>query len=168
MICCVTGHRPAGFPFSREENSIEYVFYQEKLLSEITKLIHAGYLTFIFGVADGADTDFANAVIHLRDNEGYNISLEAALPFPINPSKNPTEKTLDRITLLKMCNRVHTVSPYFHKGCMQKRNEFMVDRADLVLAIWNGIQKGGTWNTIKYGTKKGKAFKYIMLNEFLV
>ena len=50
---------------------------------------------------------------------------------------------------------------------MQKRNEFMVDKADMVLAIWNGNQKGGTWNTIKYATKTKTPLKYIMLTDFL-
>ena len=48
---------------------------------------------------------------------------------------------------------------------MQKRNMYMVDRADLVLAIWNGEEKGGTWNTIRYARKKEKALQYSMLNE---
>ncbi len=48
---------------------------------------------------------------------------------------------------------------------MQKRNEYMVDKSNLVLAIWNGDKSGGTWNTIKYAMKKGKNIRYIMLNE---
>ena len=167
MVCCVTGHRPEGFPFPRGETDIEYVLYSDSLITEITKLIHLGYNTFIFGSAAGADTDFANAVIFLRDNEGYDISLEAALPYPAKPSKSPTEKTVDRINLLKLCDTVNTVSPNYHKGCMQKRNEYMVSKSDLVLAIWNGNQKGGTWNTIKYANKTKTPVKYIMLNDFL-
>lgn len=48
---------------------------------------------------------------------------------------------------------------------MQKRNEYMVDKSDLVFAIWNRERLGGTWNTIKYAVKKGKSIRYIMLNE---
>jgi uncharacterized phage-like protein YoqJ len=32
----------------------------------------------------------------------------------------------------------------------QERNEWMVDRAHVVIAVWDGQKKGGTWNTIKY------------------
>lgn len=35
-----------------------------------------------------------------------------------------------------------------------KRNEWMVDRADQVLAVWNGDKKGGTWNCVNYALKK--------------
>ena len=41
----------------------------------------------------------------------------------------------------------------------------MVDRSDLVLAVWNGKEQGGTWNTIRYARLKGKEIRYIMLNE---
>ena len=167
MVCCVTGHRPEGFPFSREETNVEYVAYKKRLITEITELIQQGYSSFIFGVADGADTDFANTVIFLRDKVGYDISLEAALPCPIRVAKSPTGKTLDRINLLNLCDKVHTVSPNYHRGCMQKRNEYMINKADLVLAIWNENQKGGTWNSIKYALKTKTPIKYIMLNNLL-
>jgi uncharacterized phage-like protein YoqJ len=39
---------------------------------------------------------------------------------------------------------------------MQIRNEWMVDNSHFTLAIWNGIQKGGTWNCIQYARKQGK------------
>lgn len=33
----------------------------------------------------------------------------------------------------------------------QRRNEWMVDHSDkAVLAVWDGVEKGGTWNCIKY------------------
>ena len=48
---------------------------------------------------------------------------------------------------------------------MQKRNRYMVDKSDIILAIWNGEKSGGTWNTIEYAQKKGKKIIYIMLSE---
>lgn len=38
---------------------------------------------------------------------------------------------------------------------MQKRNEFMVDNCDLVLALWDG-SSGGTENCIRYAQSKNK------------
>ena len=38
---------------------------------------------------------------------------------------------------------------------MQKRNEYMVDLADRVIAVWDG-SKGGTANCVKYAEKVGK------------
>lgn len=38
---------------------------------------------------------------------------------------------------------------------MQKRNEYMVDLADRVIAVWDG-SKGGTATCVKYAEKVGK------------
>lgn len=38
---------------------------------------------------------------------------------------------------------------------MQKRNEYMVDLADKVIAVWDG-SKSGTANCVKYAEKTGK------------
>ena len=38
---------------------------------------------------------------------------------------------------------------------MQKRNEYMVDLTDKVIAVWDG-SKGGTGNCVRYAEKCGK------------
>ena len=43
---------------------------------------------------------------------------------------------------------------HYYKACYQKRNEWMVDRSSLVIAVWNG-QPSGTKNTIDYANRKG-------------
>ena len=47
---------------------------------------------------------------------------------------------------------------------MHRRNRYMVDKADLVLAVWNGICSGGTWYTIQYARSLKKPIRYIMLD----
>ena len=41
----------------------------------------------------------------------------------------------------------------YHPAKMQKRNEFMVDNCDILIALWNGTS-GGTKNCINYAKKK--------------
>lgn len=164
MICCVTGHRPKGFPFERKDNNILYMKYNVHLYHEIEKLICAGYTEFVTGMADGADLDFAECVLLLKNNDNE-ITLEAALPYPIKAPKRSTEYNENRDFILSKCDKICNVSTYFHRGCMQKRNQYMVDKSDLVLAIWNGKTIGGTWNTIKYAQSQGKPIRYILLNE---
>ena len=165
MICCVTGHRHSGFTFERNPENIRFSRYNLMLYSEIKCLISFGYNHFISGMAEGADLDFAKAVIHLRDTEKLPIILECALPYPVNPSKRLIEYNKERDFILSKCDRLSIVSPYYHGGCMQKRNCYMVDKSDTVLAVWNGKESGGTWNTIKYAQKNQKPIVYIMLNE---
>ncbi len=167
MVCCVTGHRPKGFPFPREKNNFFYSNYLVKLKKEIEILIEEGYGHFICGMAEGADLDFAECILNFRDS-GMSISLEAALPYP-TPARTTTRSLVvkKREFLLSTCDSVIHVSPFYFKGCMQKRNTYMVDHADIVLAIWNGDCHGGTWNTIEYARKLGKNIRYIRLSDNL-
>ena len=48
---------------------------------------------------------------------------------------------------------------------MLVRNDYMVDHSDLVLAIWNGEQSGGTWHTIEYAKAKGKQVDIIKVDR---
>lgn len=38
---------------------------------------------------------------------------------------------------------------------MQKRNEYMTDNSDIVIAVWDG-SKGGTANCVRYAKKLNK------------
>ena len=148
MICCVTGHRPEGFPFFRnkaEQNYIEYLNFLSRIIDD---LIQSGYDHFITGMAEGADLDFARLVLQHKTIYPH-ILLEAALPYPNRSHKHVRDTAIEGASVLAQCDLVQEVSPTYHRGCMQKRNIFMVDKADLVLAIWNGTEKGGTWNTIR-------------------
>lgn len=162
MICCVTGHRPDGFPFIRNQNDPSYTRYMNTLSETIEELMQNGYSHFITGMAEGADMDFARLVLHHKAHHPH-IVLEAALPYPVPSCNHISVAVQDRIALLEHCDKVVEISPAYHRGCMQKRNIFMVDQADLVLAIWNGTEKGGTWNTIRYARQQNKPIRYIQL-----
>ena len=45
----------------------------------------------------------------------------------------------------------HTYTP----GCMGRRNRYMVDRSSLLLAVYDGIPRGGTMNTLAYAMRQG-------------
>ena len=50
----------------------------------------------------------------------------------------------------------------YGKAAPLRRNEIMVDLADLVIVVWDGKSRG-TKYTIDYATKKGKNLKIITL-----
>ena len=51
----------------------------------------------------------------------------------------------------------------YGRGAPIKRNEEMVDMADEILVIWDGVSKGSDY-TIKYAKKKNKNIKIITVN----
>ena len=164
MICCVTGHRPKGFPFPYDLNNNYFITYLDILKNTVEELMYEGYTHFISGMADGVDLDFASSVDDLSNNF-EEIIFESALPYPLYTPVNPTEDDMVRNILVGRSQKITVVSPKYFNGCMQKRNRYMVDKSDLVLAVWNGEKRGGTWYTINYALKKGKPVRYIMLKD---
>jgi uncharacterized phage-like protein YoqJ len=156
MICCVTGHRPKGFPFPRDKENELYDLYLRKLKEEIKMLIGEGYDHFISGMAEGADLDFAVCVAELRQS-GYKIILEAALPYPV-PSRKSEIPVCEnsRENLLHKYDIIVEVSPHYFRGCMHKRNRYMVDHTSLLIAAFDGTP-GGTSRTVEYALRRGLA-----------
>jgi len=53
-------------------------------------------------------------------------------------------------------DRVVMVSENYHKGCYLRRDEYMVRKADTVIAYWVLVPKGGTFYTISKALESGK------------
>ena len=112
-------------------------------------------------MASGADLDFAEVVLKLRKH--YPITLECALPC-LNQTLKWSEKDKLRYeSILKRANEINLISERYTPECMLKRNRYMVDKSEIVIAVFNGIQKGGTWYTINYAKKQNKVIELIDL-----
>ena len=108
-------------------------------------------------MALGVDTVFALAVLELK-GEGYDIKLRCAIPC-LNHSDNWfNQADKDRYNrILQSADYVDIVTNQPYKPyLMQVRNEYMVNKSDLVLSVWDG-SKGGTANCINYAKSKNKA-----------
>ena len=46
------------------------------------------------------------------------------------------------------------LSPYYYDGCMQARDRFLVDNADVVVSFLRR-KSGGTYYTVNYAATKG-------------
>ena len=44
---------------------------------------------------------------------------------------------------------------HYSNDCMMKRNKYMVDKSDFVIAVWNG-DASGTGNTVRYAKENNK------------
>lgn len=66
--------------------------------------------------------------------------------------------------LLAQAARVELVSPgYYSSAKMLKRNRWIVDRSDLMMAAWNRLPSGGTASCVRYAMKKGKQIVFVEL-----
>ena len=151
MKVCVTGHRP-GKLYGYDLTVPNWLALKEKFKSLLVEL---GCDEAITGMALGVDTVFALAVLELK-NEGRDIKLHCAIPC-----RNYSCKWLDTSVrqyndILSKADTVTLVSDSEYKPyLLQKRNEYMVDLADKVIAAWSGAS-GGTANCVRYAERRGK------------
>lgn len=138
--CCFTGHRPQKLEYCK--NSIQCDELNGKLEELIKNLIEKeGATHFISGVALGVDTYPANIVLNLK-SQYTGITLECAIPCETQAVKcNERDRDIYYDVLAK-CDKETLLQKNYTSDCMQKRNEYMVDNSDYVIAVWNGKPSG--------------------------
>lgn len=162
MIACITGHRPNKL-FGYDLSTIEYTNMKNYFK---TTFINKGYSKVISGMAQGVDTIAALAVLELIE-EGYNIKLICAIPCRGQERywSNKDQYFYNYILSSVDKNDINYISQNYNNSAMQKRNKWMVDNCDDIIAIWDGTT-GGTYNCIKYAKKVGKQIYHIYPSVF--
>ena len=159
--CAFTGHRPKKFPWGYNEADARCVALKETLAAEIAKLVKAGYTDFFSGMAEGADTWAALAVLALK-KENSALRLHCVLPCEGQADGWPASAQEIYSSILEQADEVVYVNRKYSEGCMLKRNRYLVDHAACLLAVYNGEWKGGTAMTVRYARKLGR--EVIILN----
>lgn len=156
MTACFTGHRPQSVHFKFDETDKDCKELKKRLKKQIVNLIeNNGVNHFVTGMALGVDTWCAEIVLEIKKKYPF-ITLECVLPCEIQ-AKYWSEKQRDRyFGIIEKCDKETLLQSIYTEGCMLERNEFMVESSDYVLAVWNGVKKGGTYYTIKLAKKKDK------------
>lgn len=146
MIIAFTGHRPdklGGYEMPNPTSRWVCWCIQEEL--ERLKPSSA-----ISGMAQGVDQWAAQICINLK------IPFIAAIPFSGQEKLWPELAVRRWRWLLGNAEQIVTVCQGDYSAQkMQKRNEWMVDHCDKLLAVWDGTT-GGTANCIRYAEKKKK------------
>ena len=136
--CAFTGHRPQSLPFGFNESDERCIALKQTLRAEIIRLIEQkGVTHFISGMALGVDMYAAEIVLGLKSSyEG--ITLESAIPCESQAEKW-TEKQRDRyFEIASKCDKETLIQHHYTSDCMHKRNRYMVDQADFIIAVWDG------------------------------
>jgi len=162
FVVCFTGHRPprlGGYDWNSPVNRRIMAALRSIVKSYLAKYpkVH-----FIFGGALGLD-QMAFDVCSQLWRQG--VTLEVALPFAGFGAFWPSDS---KALLQQQCSRadvvttVDTVPGYvvvpesgYHIAKLQARNQYMVDRADAVVAVYDG-GTGGTAHCVNYARRLGK------------
>jgi len=153
-VLCFTGHRPNKLGGYEGERALSIqVPLQNRLVDIIRRAIESGFDEFISGGAVGVDQMAIEAVL-FHKTRGAKIRLIIAKPFPSQASKWPGHVQEKFNRYCEQADHVTNISddPY-SLDKMQIRNEWMVDKSNAVVAIYNGGHSG-TGNCIAYARKQ--------------
>lgn len=150
--CTFTGHRAEKLPWGYNENDPRCRRLKRTLYDTLEAVYESGFHRFICGMAEGCDLYFCEAVLALREDHP-DITLEAAVPFAGQAEHWDAAQRQRYESLLARCDTVTVLQEHYSPGCMMKRNRYMVDHADLIIACYDG-KSGGTLNTLRYAIER--------------
>lgn len=143
--CCFTGHRP-------EKLKCDEATIKSALSCGIDAAIQDGYRTFISGMARGVDIWAAELVLERRVFD-VSLHLICALPYLGFEQTWSKDWQVRYRTILRRADLVKAINPSFSRVVFQRRNEWMVDHSNRLIAVYNG-SSGGTRNTIAYAKRE--------------
>ena len=159
MVIAITGHRPNKFGNDYDLTS-PLILNIRKELVNIWYDLKPEYM--ISGMALGIDTLWAQIAIEA----GEPYKLIAAVPFKGQEKMWPKKSQDEYFRLLNKAHEIVYVSePGYAAWKMQKRNEWMVDNCDKLIAVWDESE-GGTANCVKYAKKKEKEIIHINPKDY--
>lgn len=152
-IVCFTGHRPNKL---KGYNPIDNKELLWKIHSVCVDLIeNRNVTTFINGLALGIDIWSAKIVLKLKEKYPH-IKLISAIPCRNQSCKwREEDRNLWQEVYDKSDEVVLVTNDDYKPYLMQVRNEWMVNKSDIVVAVWDGT-KGGTGNCVNFAKKVEK------------
>ncbi len=141
--CCFTGHREI----------VDKETVLKRIYNTISVLHKNGTVNFISGMAKGFDMLAARQVIALRSKYS-DVRLICALPCRDQTVLWDESEAIAYSAILDMADKIVYVSQFNQKGAMLKRDRYMVDNSDIVIAHLTK-SSGGTYYTVKYANEKG-------------
>ena len=162
LRCAFTGHRPQKLPFGFDEADARCLAFKRRLAEAVEGLVREGYTHFLSGGALGTDTWAAEAVLLLR-YRNPEILLEMVSPFDGQAARWSAEDRARHDRLFALADIVTATGHEFSPGCLQRRNRYLVDNADLLLAATVGV-RGGTEQTVAYARRAGVPVRYLEMS----
>lgn len=153
--CAFTGHRPISFPWKYDETDQRCVTLKAVLAEQIAKLTQGGVSDYYCGMALGVDLWCAQIVLKLKEKNPA-LRLHCILPCEGQESKWPPSAQGQYHTILSKADEVVYVRRTYTSGCMLERNRYLVERAGVLLAVYNGAYRSGTGMTVRYACKLGR------------
>lgn len=158
QTCAITGYRPSRFRFKYNENHTDCRRLKRRMKEQFAALYEKGVHHFIVGGALGVDMWAGEILLGMKDQPQFSkITLTMALPFDEH-DKDWDNVSKKRNDALKAQSEIIIVGNEPGTKSYTKRNHFMVDNADVILAVYDNNRKmrSGTAMTVHYAQRKKK------------
>ncbi len=159
ITCCFTGHRPEKLPWGSDDRDPRCLDLLSRIEASLERAYDMGKRRFICGMARGSDLLFFESVLKLRSSRG-GVRVEAAVPCPAQSRAWPAAEKERYAELLKKSDMVSVVSAKYDRGCMHRRNRYMVQNSSMLIAVFDG-SPGGTSQTVAYAADRGLAVEIL-------
>lgn len=147
----ITGHRPqriAGY-----EKEIED--WIRNILGDYDYFYSKNQIIAYSGMASGTDQIFAKVA------EDMGIPLVCCYAYP-HKNYHP-----EQVAINERAISVQNISNKRSDDVWTIRDRYIVDKCDVMLAVFDGIEVGGVWDTIQYAKQVGKPIIYCSCFEKL-
>lgn len=154
MTACFTGHRPNKLGGYNPGDNKELLWrLHDSVVDHIEKY---GVTTWISGMALGIDQWGAKIVLKLKGTTHPDLKLICAVPCKNHEKAWNVQSQREWQDIIDKADQVvYTSEDDYAPYLMQKRNEWMTNHSQYILAVWDGTE-GGTGNCVKYAQKKDK------------
>ena len=151
---CFSGLRSQKLPWGSHETDERCLAMKKKLRGIVEDAVQNGYKTFLCGMAIGFDMICAETVLELKKTYS-DLKLIGALPCKDQDKFWSSENKKRYQVLLRQLDGIRCVyNHYIGPECMLERDEYMIKKSSLLIALFNG-KKGGTMKTISYAKRQG-------------
>ncbi len=151
--CAFTGSRPSKLPWGEDERDSRCMVFKFRLREALEYLIGMGYVDFLSGGALGFDLMAAEIVLSLRERYPW-IRLIMVIPFDGQADRWPEAQRARWRSIIEASDQVIHISHAYDRGVFFRRNHYLVENADMLLAAYDG-QPGGTAKTVAYAKRHG-------------
>ena len=151
--CRFTGHRPEKLPWRGDESDPRCLALKERLAAAVEDAYDKGMRHFMCGMARGADFYFCDAVLELRERRS-GVTLEAVIPCEEQAARWSERERERWFSLVERCDGETMLQHHYDKGCMLRRNRYLVDHSSMLIAVYDGML-GVTMYTLSYPMKRG-------------
>lgn len=157
--CAITGHRPTRFKFKYNEKDSRCKKLKRRLKEQFVRLYEQGVHRFMVGGALGVDQWSGEILLRMKLEPEYkDIELIVILPYP-GHDERWDQRSKERLSFLIHHSIEHiTVGQKAGQESFFQRNRYMVDHADVLLAVYDNDRtlRSGTGMTVRYAEKRGK------------